>query len=121
MDEQIECRSLYFLVSILRGIIFYSNRGNYILASRWLTIYLFCYFRMKKLSVVVCSRSQYGFLEEYKWFKKLKFRNFMINIKKNNIEMFINQIRAPLFFFSQSPRFSDLQIAAIGKRKEEQW
>ena len=34
--------------------------------------------------------------------------------------MFINQIRAPLFFFSQSPRFSDLQIAAIGKRKEEQ-
>ena len=33
--------------------------------------------------------------------------------------MFINQIRAPLFF-SQLPRFSDLQIAAIGKRKEEQ-
>ena len=31
--------------------------------------------------------------------------------------MFINQIRAPLFFFSQSPRFSDLQIAAIGKRR----
>jgi hypothetical protein len=29
MDEKIECRSLYFLVSILRGIIFYSNRGNY--------------------------------------------------------------------------------------------
>jgi hypothetical protein len=25
----------------------------------------------------------------------------------------------PLFFFSQSPRFSNLQIAAIGKRKEE--
>jgi hypothetical protein len=36
------------------------------------------------------------------------------------MEMFINQISAPLFFFSQSPRFSDLQIATIGKRKEEQ-
>jgi hypothetical protein len=35
------------------------------------------------------------------------------------IEMFINQIRAPLFFFSQSPRFSDLQITAIGKSPKE--
>ena len=29
MDEKTECRCLYFLVSILRGIIVYSNRGNY--------------------------------------------------------------------------------------------
>ena len=29
MDEKTECRCLYFLVSILMGIIFYSNRGNY--------------------------------------------------------------------------------------------
>ena len=39
--------------------------------------------------------------------------------KKNcyvEIEMFINQIRAPLFFLSQSLRFSDLQIAVIEKR-----
>ena len=49
MDEKIECRSLYFLVSILRGIIFMVivvlTHTHIILASRWLTIYLFCYFR----------------------------------------------------------------------------
>ena len=70
MDEKIECHSLYFLVSILRGIIFIVivviTHTHIILASRWLTIYLLCYFHtfVWRKWVVVCSRSQYGFFEE---------------------------------------------------------
>ena len=42
----------------------------------------------------------------------------MINIKKKYyIEIEISLLTKSLFFFSQSPRFSDLQIAAIGKRR----
>ena len=79
MDEKIECRSLYFLVSILRGIIFIEivviTHTHIILASRWLTIHLLCYFRTFVWILTLTLRG-------IKWFKKLKFRNFMINIKK---------------------------------------
>jgi hypothetical protein len=55
-----------------------------------------------------------------KWFKKLKFRNFMINIKKQKKKLkryILANIIIVLLFFSQSRRIADLKITAIERRR----
>jgi hypothetical protein len=103
MDEQIECRSLYFLISILRGIIFIVI----VVITHTKEVIIYDLLSFDIIYVLGFEGYQYENLELIIIFCTLLQKKIYLK------RYILANIIIVLLFFSQSRRFADLKIAAI--------